>query len=102
MNNKIKDIIKEALKGYTIEKVILFGSRARGDYNDDSDYDILIALKEDLLQQTQRDLTHKVLQKLAVSYIAADVIISSSEYIKTAKNEIGNVINYAMEEGVAI
>src|SRR3989338_9841839 len=39
---KIKDFIKKVKKKYRIEKAILFGSRARGDNFNDSDYDIII------------------------------------------------------------
>ena len=34
------------LYGDRIERVVLFGSRARGDARDDSDYDIAVFLKE--------------------------------------------------------
>jgi len=32
--------------GIEIDKIILFGSRARGDYREDSDWDILIVTKK--------------------------------------------------------
>jgi len=102
MNDKIKEIIESALKDYAIEKIILFGSRARGVYSEDSDYDILISVKENLTYLKRRELTHKLLEKLADAYIAADVIIRSSEYVEIAQNEIGNVINYAIKEGVTL
>jgi predicted nucleotidyltransferase len=35
MNGRIKEILQEILKEYTIDKIILFGSRARGDNNAD-------------------------------------------------------------------
>ncbi len=39
---KIKTFVKNIRKKMKIDKAILFGSRARGDYLDDSDYDILL------------------------------------------------------------
>ncbi|MFM5982893.1 MAG: nucleotidyltransferase domain-containing protein, partial [Sphaerospermopsis kisseleviana] len=47
--NKILEKVKAFLqKTYqdNLDKVILFGSRARGDHHADSDVDILIVLKE--------------------------------------------------------
>ena len=40
-NNIIKEQITKSLDemGISFENIILFGSRARGDYNEDSDYD---------------------------------------------------------------
>ena len=39
---KIKDFLKRLKEKYHIRKVILFGSRARGDNFKDSDYDMII------------------------------------------------------------
>lgn len=38
---KIKDFVKRVRKEFRIEKAIFFGSRARGDYFKNSDYDII-------------------------------------------------------------
>ncbi|MEZ4689744.1 MAG: nucleotidyltransferase domain-containing protein [Ignavibacteria bacterium] len=42
------NIIKNALKGIDYDRVILFGSRARGDNRRDSDFDIMVVFKNDL------------------------------------------------------
>lgn len=39
---RIKDFLKRARKKFNIQKAIFFGSRARGDYLKDSDYDIIL------------------------------------------------------------
>jgi predicted nucleotidyltransferase len=36
----------DALYGDRIERVVLFGSRARGDANEDSDYDVAVFLRD--------------------------------------------------------
>ena len=41
--NRITDMISPIAKKYGVIKVFLFGSRARGDDNSDSDYDFLIS-----------------------------------------------------------
>jgi len=56
MENKlklIKEIILKTAKKHNIEidKIILFGSRARGDYREDSDWDILIVTRKKLRLQ---------------------------------------------------
>jgi len=45
----------EALYGERLERVVLFGSRARGDARPDSDYDIAVFLHDgiDLLQESR-------------------------------------------------
>jgi len=39
---KIIDFLKRAKRKFNIQKAIFFGSRARGDYLKDSDYDIIL------------------------------------------------------------
>jgi predicted nucleotidyltransferase len=102
MNEKIKEIIKETLKDYTIEKIILFGSRARGDNNKDSDYDVLVILKEDLEREQLYKLTSITRKDLAELLIPIDILIRPARYVDYMKNKIGNVISYATEEGIEI
>ena len=42
---RFRDAVK-ALYGDTLERIVLYGSRARGDARPDSDYDIAVFLKE--------------------------------------------------------
>ena len=37
--SEISDIVAPIAEKYGVKKVFLFGSRARGDYREDSDYD---------------------------------------------------------------
>ena len=102
MNDKIKEIITEALNGYNIEKIILFGSRARGDYNEDSDYDVLVVIKEEIEWINREDIAALIRRKFAQMDIDVDILIRTSLYVDNTKDEIGNVISYAVEEGVEI
>ena len=40
MNNKISELVKKTLGNLGCEKIVLFGSRARGDFSESSDYGI--------------------------------------------------------------
>jgi len=102
MNGKIKEIIQSALDGYTIEKIILFGSRARGDFNDDSDYDIYIILSNDINRQERVQLTDKILEQLAVNRIWADILIRSKSEFEIYKNRIGTITRDVLKEGIEI
>jgi len=54
----IKEVINETLKAYNLEaeKIILFGSRARGDHKKDSDWDILVVVKQPIAKETKKKL----------------------------------------------
>jgi len=43
--NQIKQLTKPIFKKYGVEKAYVFGSYARGDYNENSDIDIIIVAK---------------------------------------------------------
>lgn len=42
MNLKHKELIEQISKKYKVDSVGIFGSRARGDFSEDSDYDIFV------------------------------------------------------------
>ena len=71
MNEKVKRILTEIKKyliesfGDRIRQVILYGSYARGDYNKDSDIDILIVVSDDAnpieVEESLSDLLFEIL-----------------------------------------
>ena len=102
MTKDIQSIIKRVLANIELEKVILFGSRARGDFIEESDYDILIIVKDRLNIKEKMRLTKQLRQKFAKEGIDADIIIKSKDEIEYYRDKIGSVIKSALEEGVAI
>ncbi len=71
---KIKNFIRE-LYQQELDKIILFGSRARGDYRPDSDWDILIVLKNGFNYSEEIEKTSDFLCQLSLKY---DLVISRS------------------------
>lgn len=100
MKEKIRNIIENNLNGYTLEKIILFGSRARENNDTDSDYDVLVIINEEPDWITRENLCSNIRKVMAKEEINIDILIRSSNYISTAQNEDGNVINTAIEEGI--
>ena len=39
---KVQEVIRKIVEGYDPEKIIIFGSYARGDWTEDSDLDVLV------------------------------------------------------------
>jgi len=97
----IKETILNVAKEYNIEidKIILFGSRARGDYREDSDWDILIVTKEKLDKKTKFNFWYDIYRRLK---FPADIIIVSKDVFEKFKNDYGFIYSYALEEGIII
>ncbi|MBE2216894.1 MAG: nucleotidyltransferase domain-containing protein [Ignavibacteria bacterium] len=100
MNSRIRNIIESNLNGYTLEKIILFGSRANGSYDSDSDYDVLVIIKEEPDWITRENLCSEIRKIMAREDINIDLLVRSSSYVETIQYEQGNVINTAIEEGI--
>ena len=69
------------LYGDRIERVILFGSRARGDALPDSDYDVAVFLK---------DLADRWVEADKIAMIATDVLDETGEVIHAMPYRAGS------------
>jgi len=104
MKEKIKEIILETAEKYGIkvDKIILFGSRARGDYRDDSDWDILIVIEEKMDRKLEENFWLEVGRKLVKIGLIPEIIVSSKEELKKYGKYYGFVHYHALREGVLI
>jgi predicted nucleotidyltransferase len=76
MQNVLNDAIDIIVKNFAPDKIILFGSRATGIVNQDSDYDLCI-LKSDL--QHKRKTAQDVYKALIGLQFSVDVIVETPE-----------------------
>jgi len=104
MKEKIKEIINKVFqeKGIKLEKIILFGSRARGDNKQNSDWDLLIIVSNKLDLEDKRKISKEIRIKLAEIFIPCDVLIKSASEIDYYSNFIGTPTREALKEGVEI
>ena len=80
-------------------KIVLFGSRARGDGDEDSDYDLLVV--KDKVKSHQDD-SHQIRVALMALPIFADVLLRSSEEDKQKQQLQIGLQKSLMEEGVVL
>ncbi|MEM5861347.1 MAG: nucleotidyltransferase domain-containing protein [Candidatus Aenigmatarchaeota archaeon] len=100
----IKKTIERILEEHKIKvlKIILFGSRARGDYKERSDWDLLIVIDKKLLREERLKISHLIRKALADEFIPCDVLIKSEEEFEKRKGVIGSVIRSAIGEGIIL
>jgi predicted nucleotidyltransferase len=86
--------------GNRLEKVILYGSQARGDARDDSDIDVLIVLKDEFKHGVMLRKTSKIVAKLSLEN---DVVISRAfaSYQQYEQSKMPFLMN-VRRDGIAI
>ncbi len=97
-------VLEEAEKlGVGVERIVLFGSRARGDYREDSDYDILVIVKDKLSRKVKIDLSVNISSRLIdVIHASVDVIVVSEDSWRKYRSAPGTVLYSASKEGVLV
>lgn len=85
-----------------VNKIIIFGSRARGDYRKDSDWDFLVVIDKEIEQREKREIASEIRKNLVYSGMTADIIIISEKYYQERIHDIGNIVYYAVKEGMAV
>lgn len=104
MSKQIQDTIKSMVNSFLPNaQVLLFGSRARGEFSLDSDYDLLVITQETFAPRTKMNWESKIRKALVNELnMPFDVVIQSEEEVSEKKNLAGHIVYYAMKEAVEI
>ena len=78
------------------DKIILFGSRARGQWGPDSDTDLLIVMSVEGSKRQQAVQIDLALQGIP---IPIDLIVVTPEEVEKYRDSIGTIIREAVREG---
>jgi predicted nucleotidyltransferase len=97
---KIKETVQSCLPG---SRVLLFGSRARGQQDIHSDYDLLIVTPSTFTSQEKIEWSSR-LDRAIVKAIQApvDLLLNSEEEILQKQQLPGHIIRSVMKEGMAL
>ena len=102
-NTAAINIIKSTCTGIFPDcRILLFGSRARLDYTENSDYDFLIITKNTLDIKEKRNYKSIMRKSLAANRIPVDILIQSETEISLKKKITGHIVRKILKEGVAI
>ncbi len=102
-NAESLSVIREITHRFLPEsKVLLFGSRARKDYNPESDYDFLVITSKPIEIRERRILKSMIRKELARFKIPADILIQSEEEVNLKKEITGHILKQVIKEGVVL
>jgi uncharacterized protein len=92
----LKEIVRRIIEVAHPEKIVLFGSAARGEMNSHSDVDLLV-IKKGRFHKGR--LTEKIYMNLYGSDEAVDVVVVTPEEVELYRNTHCLVIAPALKEG---
>lgn len=93
---KIQEMVRRIVARFRPEKIILFGSYARGTAGPDSDVDLLV-VKPLIGSKRQEQLDIRI--ALHGIGLAKDIVIVTPEELEEYKDLVGTVIRPALREG---
>jgi predicted nucleotidyltransferase len=92
--DKISEIVNKIASGYKPDKIILFGSYARGNPNENSDLDLFVIKDSDLPRPQRTAFVRKLIYG---SMIPIDLIVYTPKEIEESRNNkyslVFNVLN---------
>ena len=100
----IKTIILDVLHSMSVNvsRIVLFGSQARKDAHENSDWDLLIVVNQVLTKKDRKDIYCKVKRALVSLMIPTDVLIRSELEVKSTSQLPRNITTVAIKEGIPI
>lgn len=97
MDTQLEEIISRISGAIHPEKIILFGSRARGGARPDSDYDLLIVYDGPL---SKREVKIAVRRLFSLPDFSMDLFVISSDEFERQKKVVSTVGRVAFVEGL--
>ncbi len=97
--NLLKSFVRKVNRKFKLEQVILFGSRARGDYLNISDVDLILVSKD----FENLSFRERIIQIIGYwdAYVDIEVLCYTPEEFNRKKKEIG-IVRYAVNEGIEL
>ncbi len=93
---KINEMVQRIIKIFDPEKIILFGSYARGTAAQDSDADILVVMS---IKGSKRKKATEIDLALVGVDLPVDVIVVTPDELERNRSRIGTIIYPALREG---
>lgn len=99
VTDQLPEITKRIVDLIQPDKIILFGSYARGDYDQDSDIDLLVVVEG---VASTRVESNRIRQALRGLLSPVDVIVATPDQIERYKDSIGMIYRSVLREGKVI
>lgn len=95
----LQEIVERTVSSVRPDKIVLFGSAARGEMRPDSDIDLLV-VKDGI--SSRREVAKQIYHHLAGAGVPVDVVVVTPEDVEFYRNKVGPAIGPAVREGRVI
>jgi predicted nucleotidyltransferase len=96
-NKKLLDeVTRRIVLSVKPQRVVLFGSAARGRMNKNSDIDMLVVMREPV---HRRQTAQKIYRNLHGTGIAVDIIVATEKDLEKYGQRAGTILKSALQEG---
>jgi predicted nucleotidyltransferase len=92
----VEDTVRRIAERFSPDRIILFGSYARGEASEDSDVDLLVLFSE---VENPREQAAELYAVLSQSLLPQDIIVSTTERFERYKNVVNTIYWPAAREG---
>lgn len=97
--NKLKNLISDYDKN---AELILFGSRARGDWHEESDWDFLVFTDIEVNESLKQELRNKILKEIELPLNEGVFVIVKNKIDWEEEYAVTNIYQSISEEGIAV
>lgn len=99
IHDVLEAMVRRIASRFRPEKIILFGSHARGEYRGDSDVDLLIVMHVD---GSRRQKANEIDLALADRLVPMDLLVVTPDQFERQKDAIGTIVHQAAREGTVL
>lgn len=99
VQDSIREMARRIAAEFHPDKIILFGSHARGQADPDSDVDLLVVMP---VEGSKRQKATEIDGALADRTIPLDLIVVTPEEFERARHQVGSVLRPAALEGLVL
>jgi|MudIll2142460700_1097286.scaffolds.fasta_scaffold174925_2 predicted nucleotidyltransferase len=95
----LETLVRRIVEVARPDRIVLFGSAARGEMGPDSDLDVLV-VKSGV--EHRRRLAQDIYMNLSGVGVGVDVIVLTPEDIEAQRDSVGSIVGPALDEGRVI
>ncbi|MGH7564160.1 MAG: excisionase family DNA-binding protein [Gemmatimonadota bacterium] len=96
VRSAIQEMVRRIAERFDPQRIVLFGSHARGHAGPDSDVDLLIILP---LERAKRDVQLEIRLALHDIRVPKDIVVATPEEVRRKRDVVGSVLYTALREG---